>query len=275
MIRALAGRWGLLLAVLPALVGGTPGRAQNLPELDALRASDFVSERELVLRAALAEERLETAPRDYATLVGAARSVARLTSIRPESDARKALAARARRHALGATSAEPDGLEGHYWLAATSGLLADVEGGRTKIRFAEQAWAESSWVLAADSAHAGAHHIQGRLHAAVMRLNRVLRFLARQLLGGEVLDQASWDAAEHHLRRAAELDATEPAHHLELGLALRDRSRPDEARRAFEAAAALEPRTPADRLYRQRARDLLGGSVAALDTPVSSPTPPA
>ncbi|MDH5589886.1 MAG: hypothetical protein OEZ37_07545, partial [Gemmatimonadota bacterium] len=86
--------------------------------------------------------------------------------------AREALA-RARGYALRAVALQPEGIEGHYWLAASSGLTADIEGGRTKIRMADAAWKESSWVLERDSLHAGAHHLQGRLHAAVMRLGRI------------------------------------------------------------------------------------------------------
>jgi tetratricopeptide (TPR) repeat protein len=209
------------------------------------------------LRFALLEERLLAEPERYEVLWGAASEGARLAASLSDADERKALIIRARGYAERATTRAPDEVEGHYWLSVTSGLLAEEEGGRTKIRLAEQAWDESSWVLEVDPMHAGAHHIQGRLHAAVMRLNRVLRFLARRLLGGDVLGEASWDNAEYHLRLAAELAPKAPVHHLELGVAYMDLDREDEARAAFEDAVSAVPHYPADRRYMARAAELL------------------
>jgi Flp pilus assembly protein TadD len=93
-----------------------------------------------------------------------------------------------------------------------------------------------------------------------MRLNRMLRFLARKLLGGDVLGQASWEKAEYNLRSAAELAPEDAVNHLELGMALRDLDRPEEARQAFQRAALTVPRRAADRRHIQRALTLLAES---------------
>jgi tetratricopeptide (TPR) repeat protein len=208
-------------------------------------------------RFAILEERIADNPGRYDLLWKAAEEGASLGASLLDAAGRKEVIARARGYAELASVAEPDGVDGHYWLAVTSGLLAEEEGGRTKIRLAEQAWDESSWVLLVDADHAGAHHLQGRLHAAVMRLNRVLRFLARSLLGGDALSQASWESAEYHLVRAAELAPGDPVNHLEVGMAYMDLDRLDEARAAFDRAASINPRRAADRKHIAQADRML------------------
>src|SRR3990172_2673314 len=105
-------------------------------------------------------------PTPYAARWQAAREEDNLGAAEADKETRKEVLRRALEHAQGAKDLEPDGIDGRYWLAVASGLLAEDEGGRAKIRLAEQAWDESGWILGGDSLHAGAHHLQGRLHAA-------------------------------------------------------------------------------------------------------------
>jgi len=126
------------------------------------------------------------------------------------------------------------GLEGHeddvprlYALAAVLGLRANVEGGRTKIRVASELSTRLSEILALDPEHAGARHMLGRLHAAVRRMSRVTRWLATNLLGGDVLKTASWAVAEENLRFAEQHAPEVLDHHLQLALLYRDTDRPD------------------------------------------------
>ena len=44
------------------------------------------------------------------------------------------------------------------------------------------------------------------------------RFVARTLFRGDVLGEASWERAEFHLTRAAELDPGSVMHHVEFAL---------------------------------------------------------
>lgn len=265
-------RAGLLLAVCAV----TAAQAQPPPAIPSVRTSVFVTERQQELRLATAIERLELEPTSADAWVEAARRAAELAISRTEPEDRGAAARQAWDFAEHAARLDSVAVAPRYWMAASAGLLADVEGGRSKIRWADRAWRESSRVLAVDSTHAGAHHIQGRLHAAVMRLNRVLRFLARSLLGGDALEGASWEEAERHLARAAALDASEPGHHLELGVLYRDRDRPADARRALARARALTPRFESDRRLRERAGRLLedlgcAGESGAVSPPCDVP----
>jgi tetratricopeptide (TPR) repeat protein len=196
-------------------------------------------------------------PLEYGRLWETARTGTTTAAALGAGDEGRAILLGARRLAAVAVEVRPDAVEGHYWLAVSAGLLADTEGGRSKIRFAEEAWRESERVLALDSLHAGAHHIQGRLHAAVMRLSWITRTLARHLLGADLLGEASWDEAVRHLRLAAELAPEEAVHHLELGVAYRDLGREEDARRAFQATLAAPTLRAADEAYKARAARLL------------------
>lgn len=125
-------------------------------------------------------------------------------------------------------------LDGHetdvprlYALAAVLGLRANVEGGRTKIRVASELRIRLGEILELDPGHAGARHMLGRLHAAVRRMNKVSRWLATSLLGGDGLKEASWEAAEENLLFAEQHEPGIPDHHLQLALLYRDTHRPD------------------------------------------------
>jgi len=189
----------------------------------------------------------------------AAREYSRAFELETDETQRRRIGYRAREHARAAITLDSVGIEGHYRLAVASGQLADIEEGRTRVRLAKESWDEAGWVLQADSLHAGAHYIRGRINAGVQRVSPFVRFLARIILGADAIAGTSWEAAIHHLERAAELEPETPMHHFELAQAYRDRKRPDATRRALEAAvAAAGSGNPAvDEGYRRRARALL------------------
>ncbi len=196
-------------------------------------------------------------PDRYDLLCLAAGEGAALGVALTDRDQRVDVLGRALTYGRRAAAADGGYADGRYWLAVVSALLAEDSGGGDRLLLAQQAWEESTAVLHADSLHAGAHHVQGRLHAAVMRMNPVKRFLAQKILGADLLGRARWEHAEHHLRRAAELAPHETVHHLELGVLYQDLGREDEARTALLDAAGTEPRRVADHVYLARARALL------------------
>ena len=202
------------------------------------------------------EDILASDPARYDARWQAAREYMTLYALESEEDQKREIAGKARGHALAATVLEAGLVEGHYWLAVASGGLADIEGGRTKIRYAEESWFEATWVLAADSTHAGAHHVKGRIHAGVRRANPIMRFLARILLGADALDSTSWEMAEYHLERAARLEPT-PKHIFELALLYGDTDRPAKKHTELLRARDAEAPTPLDEQYIERAKRLL------------------
>lgn len=141
---------------------------------------------------------------------------------------------------------DPGNPEARYWYAAAMALRANDEGGRTQVQLAKSAHEQSLLALSLVPDHAGAHYIVGRLHAAVMRLSRVKRFVATKILGGSALSAASWETAESHLAAAARLDPGVPEYHYELGALYLDTGRPELALAAFEEVIACPRVHPTD-----------------------------
>ena len=97
---------------------------------------------------------------------------------------------------------------------------------------------EAERILEADPGHSGARHLLGRLHAGIMRMSGIKRFLARTLFGGEVMEGASWEVARRHLEAAAEGAPCLPHHHFELARLYEDTGRHGDAVR--EAGHVLQ-----------------------------------
>ena len=149
---------------------------------------------------------------------------------------------------------DPGDPHSRYWYAAAMGLRAAEEGGRTQVSLAQRAHEQARLTLTLAPDHAGAQHVLGRLHAAVMRLGRIKRFVATQVLGGAVLAEASWESAEAYLSAAAQADPSVPEYHYELGALYLDTSRPRQALEAFEAALRCPRVFAADQLVQDVAR---------------------
>lgn len=226
-----------LSAVAVILLAGaaSPGRAQDIvvPEVAPLRpawaGSDVPDPLWMLMEAAVAEAD-ETRMKE---MLLAAEQMARDDIVGHEQDT-------ARRFAL----------------AAALGLRADREGGRAKIRAASQLHRELEAVLALDAEHAGANYLMGRLHAGVRRMNTVTRWLATNLLGGEVLKDASWSRAESHLSFAEASAPDVPDYHLQLARLYMDTDRPELARGEVEHVLRLRAVTPMEREVRVEANAL-------------------
>lgn len=176
----------------------------------------------------------------------------------PDVDSARALYAASVEVARALATAAPEDPEAHYLLAVALGYHLEHQGLRTKFGIAAEVRSEAERALALDPEHPGAHHVLGRLHAGAMRLNRVARFILREVLGASVLEGASWEAAERHFLAAWEHDPTSPRHPMELGALYRDTGRPGAARAVLERASALRPTQPSDSLAADRVRAMLG-----------------
>jgi hypothetical protein len=161
-----------------------------------------------------------------------------------------------------ARTLQPGNAGGAHLLATTLGLRIDQLGSREKIRLAGEIELLAREVLKEDPLHAGAHHVLGRLHAGCMRMNRVTRFLARKILGGASLEEASWEKAEEHLTLAEELEPEILVHHLELGLLYLSTDRQELALREMEHVLHRPALTPVDAFYRQRAQEIRSSLLA-------------
>jgi len=159
-------------------------------------------------------------------------------------------------------AAVPDDVELQFMLAVVIGSLADVESGRARVQTATALHAQVQAVLALDPGHAGAHHLLGRLHAAVMRMDRLTRFLATRVLGGSGLRGASWSEAQRLLEAAAVEDPCTMDHHFELAKLYAERGADALAQSQLRQLLNLRASGARDGLIRRRAIELL----AALST---------
>lgn len=135
--------------------------------------------------------------------------------------------------------------EGHFWLAANMGALAESFGLRAGLRYRKPIKEALDTVLAIDPSFmaGGADRALGRWYARVPRL-----------FGG------SRDTAEAHLRASLRYDPSSTISYYFLAELYLDAGRRDEARTAAIAAIEASPRpesAPEDADYKQRARALL------------------
>lgn len=154
----------------------------------------------------------------------------------------------------------PDHADAHYWLAVSLGLKTEYSGPFAKLTTGKECYETTARALELDPGHAGAHELLGRIHAGVMRLPWLVRKLGASLGMNDALGEASWESAEAHLERAAELDASAIAPRLELGKLMVELERPEQAPEWWNRALDIEPDTELDRAMLAEADSLLRAS---------------
>lgn len=242
--------WTGAAAAQPAPAVSTPG-----PDVGQLLPAPYTDP---VRSLALLAELRSLHPGSVALHLAAAREATGLGLVATDRDEALAHFRDAVDAARSAAALDPDGAETLYWLSASLGLQADLESGRSKISLAQEAYTLAQRTLELDPHHGGANHIVGRLHNGAKRLSWVSRLIARGLGLGEILNQASWESAERHLRLAVGYDPDPLVHHLELAKLLLHRDRPTEGRTILAALAARTPRHAVDERVIRDARVLLG-----------------
>lgn len=196
-------------------------------------------------------------PLGYGKTLDLAIQAVHLGRAQPEKETRKCFFRMGQGLARHLVFENPNDPEPRYWYAAAMALRAAEEGGRTQVGLAQRAHEQARLALTIAPDHAGAQHVLGRLHAAVMRLSGLKRFIATKILGGKALSGASWETAESFLAAAARLQPEVPTHHYELGALYLDTDRPELALAAFERALACAPIHLADREVQGRAEEMV------------------
>lgn len=215
------------------------------------------------------ERQLRRRPGDYGALWRASRAAVAHGLIREAVEEQNEWYRRGADYGRRAVEARPsDRLEGHYWLAANAGLHAiQAPSPGTIVELGEEVRDAAEFVLARDPDHAGAHNVLGQLHFEIMKLSTVERWLGRLLLGSDAIAEASWEGAERHLERAAELSPSMIRYRLDLARLHLRRDRPEPAVEHLRAALRLEPVHPPDSAFQQRARRLLERARGELADP--------
>ncbi len=167
------------------------------------------------------------------------------TNATEDRDARRAVlqdGVAVARRAIAIAPARP---EGHFWLAANMGQIAEGFGRREALRYRDDIRKALDAVIAADPGflHGAAQRALGRWYATVPGM-----------FGGDK------KRGEEHLRRSLEYKADSVISLVLLAELLIDTGRRDQARPLLEAAttAPADPEwTPEDARWRERARTLL------------------
>lgn len=203
---------------LAALLGTTPMAAGAQQGDEALVAAGDRAFEEQQVAAALAqfESAIAADSTHYEALWKASRSAVDLAEYEPNAGRKQALFEQAERHARRAVAVNAEDSEGHFAMARALGRVALTKGARDRVRYATQVRASALRSLELSPDHPGALHVLGRWNAEVMRLSGLTRFFAKNLLGGKVFEEASWDDAQRYLERAVAVDPQRLVHHLGL-----------------------------------------------------------
>jgi hypothetical protein len=174
-----------------------------------------------------------------------------------DDDRVKELLRDAEAHARLAVEGHEEDVGRRFALAVVMGRRSDREGGRTKVRVASEFHEELLVILEIDPEHTQARHLMGRLYAGVRRMGRVTRWIATNLLGGNELKKATWEAAEEHLAFAEMRDPGVADYHLQLANLYRDTDRPAMAAAEARHVMVLPAMTPLEQAVRAEAEELI------------------
>ena len=194
--------------------------------------------------AAIWSERLQRNPRDFESAWKLARDKYWLGGHAPESE-RKATYESGIAAGRAAVAVEPNRPEGHFWIAANMGALAESFGLRQGLKYRGDIRDEMLIVLKLDPAFQ-----QGSADRALGRWY----FRVPGLFGG------SNKKSEEHLRRSLTYNPNSTASHFFLAETLLDMGRKDDGRAELQKTidAPLDPDwTPEDKEFKQKAEKLL------------------
>lgn len=257
-----------------ALATTTPLAAQSTTELVSEGRSLAPTDPKAAL--ALFERAVARDSLDYEALWRAAVALVEIGQDTPDSvksPARDSSYLQAERLARRAASVHPERVEGHFVLAMALGRVALTKSKKDRVKYAVGIYGEATRALEIDPDHDGAHHIIGLWHAEARRTSGFNRFMAKNLLGGKILGQSSWDKAIEHLETAVRIDPARIFHRLDLARVYVDRKRYRAAREQLERIAALPEREHPDARYRAEAAALLTRIAGKRDEKVVDSVP--
>ena len=174
-----------------------------------------------------------------------------------KSPARDSMYALAEVYARRAATANPSDAEGHFALANAVGRASLTKSKKERVQRAAEIRNEALRAIQLNPRHDGAYHVLGRWNAEIMRLSGATRFFAKNFLGGDVFNQASWEGAVSNLEKAVELNPRRIYHRLDLAEVYVDRGRFSDARTQLQRVEALPVSDPLDPTYKQQAAELL------------------
>lgn len=247
-----------LLALAPALMAGSLA-AQDVREnirlaVEAQLARDPATAL-TYLEQALAEE-----PRNYEANWRASEilmDIGKQTPDSVKSAERDSIYARSERVARVAVEANPEGPEGYFVLAAAIGRASLTKGSKERVKRAAEIREAGLKAIQLDSLNHKAYHVMGRWNAEIMRLSGLSRFFAKNFLGGQIFNAASWDSASVYMQKAVAISPDNIYHHLDLAEIQIDRGQYTAARQNLTRIEELPVYDVMDPAYKLRAASLL------------------
>jgi len=248
----------LLLAAWAAILH--PG-----PRASAQTAADLIAQGDrdrtaLNARGALThyEAALALDSTNYDALCDAAYESVDLGEFDSSATERTSLYKRGEQYARRAVAANPKGADGHFQLARAIGRMALTMGMLDQVKYGgTEVHNEAMAALAIDPQYAGALDVMGVWNEKIMQLNWATRTIARTILGGHVMGEASWDNAQRYLEEAVAAEPNRIIHRLDLGRVYADRGEKDKAREQFEWIASAPVTDYNDPNYKRQAAEAL------------------
>jgi tetratricopeptide (TPR) repeat protein len=229
-------RVGVLTTVMLLAAAGAV-RAQTADE--QISAGDRAYDaRDLTTALDRYEKALAAEPKNYEALWKASRTSIDL-GFPATAAARNALFSSAEQYARRAVAANPGDAEGHFVLAWALGRTALFQSPRGRVKYGNEVRSHALECLRLKPAHAGCLHIMGVWNAEIMRLNAVVRLIARNVLGGRAFGSASWKEAVRYMEAAVAADPERVVHRLDMGEIYRDVGDKTKAREQFEKGLSL------------------------------------
>ena len=199
------------------------------------------------------QEAIKLDPKNYEALWKASRSAVDLGSYERDDEKRGLDFKNAEQYARSAVEVNPGDAEGHFNLARSLGKNALTQGPKARIKYAKDVRSQALECLKIDPKHPGCLHVMGMWNAEVMRLNGFTRMLAKNFLGGQIFESASWPEAKRYMEASVANDPNRITHHLDLAGVYRDMGDNARARAEFEAVMKLPNADYNDRHYKGEA----------------------
>jgi tetratricopeptide (TPR) repeat protein len=203
------------------------------------------------------EEAIKVDPKDYDALIKASRDAVDLGEFADTKDKRTAFYRTGELYARRAVEVNPQGADGHFYLARALGRTAQSLGPRDRVKYATDVRAHAMDALKIDPKHPGALHVMGMWNAEVMRLSGPTRWFAKNLLGGQVFGSANWENAVRYMEQAVAVEPNRISHRIDLAKIYLDTNNKARAREEFETIGRTESTDYNDRFYKQDAESQL------------------
>jgi len=207
---------------------------------EEIRAGDRAYDaRDLTTALDLYGRAIAAAPKNYEALWKAARTSVDLGLPASTAARRNSLFSSAEQYARRAVAANPGDAEGHFVLAWVLGRTALSQSPRGRVKYGNEVRSQALECLRLKPAHAGCLHVMGMWNAEIMRLNSLVRLIAKSVLGGKAFGSASWKEAVRYMEAAVAAEPRRVVHRLDMGEIYRDAGQKQKAREAFETGLSL------------------------------------